>query len=105
MRAEESHMMSYIPTESEIRLALSRDGFYAQLPLRIVVPDGYDGPTVIDGIDVETRNVDEPYIIRLGGGRVGFNGCELASGRDTEWLARTIREQVFTSIPGILKRE
>jgi len=98
-------MMSYIPTESEIRLALSRDPCHGQQPQRIVVPDGYHGPTVIDGIPVEMHDVDEPYIMPARGGRLAFDGSELTPERATEWLARALRGQVFTSMPGSDKCE
>ena len=104
--------MTQIPTEAEIRLALERDRFYGQLPQRIIVPKGYNGPRAIDGITVEAEDdVDDPYIVPAEGGRLGFDGCELASAGDVdagqsqtanvELLARTINQQVFTSIAGI----
>ena len=94
-------MMPHIPTESDVRLALNCDVFDGHAPHKIVVPNGYDGPAIIEDIRVHTDDVAAPYIVSAEGRRFGFDGCELTADRATEWLARTIRGQVFTSIPGI----
>jgi hypothetical protein len=65
-------------TEEEIKTALSRDTFYGQNPVKIVVPAGYNGAATVNGVPVETsQHAKGPYIVPAEGGRLGFDGKEL----------------------------
>jgi hypothetical protein len=65
-------------TEEEIKTALSRDAFYGQNPVKVVVPAGYVGAAMVNGITVETsQQAKEPYIVPAEGGKLGFDGKEI----------------------------
>ena len=71
-------MTPTIPTETEIHAALCRECFYGQQAKKVVVPFGYSGKPVVDGIPIEVaRAATIPYIVPTEGGRLAFDGSEI----------------------------
>lgn len=82
---KKENTMTHTLTEADIKTALNRDIFYGQIPLRIIVPEGYQGSLLVDGIRVKvSKHATEPFIVPAEGGRLAFDGTELKGAHQHE---------------------